>query len=149
MTDLKATLERLYRLIPLGKKLGLGGITLALVIVLIPQLVILTKKLSEYMNVRLAVMLLQTVARSIIPVAVAVSAGLLVHSHVVIARKHFSGLLAELGAFAIVYGVLAWFFIMTAQDHNDARRLVNSILSRFRKKSATVTETATAGGSAG
>jgi len=124
----------------LGKKLGLGGITLALVIVLVPQLVILTRKISEYMNVNLAVQLLQTVARSIVPLALAAGTGLLVHAHVLIAPKHFSGLAAELGAFAAVYGVLAWVFIMTAEDHNDTRRFMNSTLSRFRKKRARSTE---------
>jgi len=126
----------------LGKRLGLGGITLALVIVLLPQLVILIKKISEYMNVNLAVQLLQTVGKAIVPLALAAGAGLLAHSHVAIARKHFSGLAAELGAFAAVYGLLAWFFIMTEQDHNDARRFMNSILSRFGKKPAQVAEAA-------
>jgi O-antigen/teichoic acid export membrane protein len=118
----------------LGKKLGLGGITLALVIVLLPQLVILIKKISEYIDVNLAMQLLQTVARAIVPLALAAGAGLLVHSHVVISRKHFVGLAAELATFAAVYGVLAWFFVMSAEDHNDVRRFKNSFLSRFGRK---------------
>ena len=126
----------------LGKKLGLGGITLALVIVLVPQLVILIRKISEYMDVNLTMELLRPVAKAIIPLALAAGAGLLVHAHVVIARKHFSGLGAEVGAFAVIYGVLAWFLIMTEQDHNDARRFMNSILSRFGRKPARVAEAA-------
>ena len=126
----------------LGKKLGLGGITLALVIVLLPQLVILIKKISEFMKIDLALQLLQTVLRSIIPVGLAAGAAWLVHAHVVIARRHFLGLLAELATFAAVYGVLAWFFMMTRQDHNDARRLTNSILFRWRKAPAGVAEIA-------
>jgi len=126
----------------LGKKLGLGGITLALVIVLLPQLVILTRKISQFLEVKLAVELLQTFARAVVPLALAAGAGLLVHRHVTITHKHFSGLAAELGAFAAVYGVLAWFFVMKAQDHNDAQRLANGVMSRFRKKRARLSEAA-------
>ncbi|MBV8630522.1 MAG: hypothetical protein JOZ83_06325 [Silvibacterium sp.] len=132
----------------LGRKIGLGGITLALVVVLIPQLVILIRKISSYLEVNLTLNLLQTVARSIVPLAMAAGAGLLVHAHVVIARKHFFGLAAELGSFAAVYAVLAWFFLLNEEDQNDARRLIHGILSSIRKLSARVSETATADSSA-
>jgi len=130
----------------LGRELGLGGITLALVIVLLPQLVILIRKISQYLSVNITGLLANAVLRSIVPLAAASAAGLLVHAHVVIARRHFFPLLAELGTFAVVYAALAWFFMMTDHDHNDARRFANSALSRFRKRSPRVTERAAADG---
>jgi O-antigen/teichoic acid export membrane protein len=132
----------------LGKLLGLGGITLALVIVLLPQLVILIRKISLKLEVNVVGVLTNTALRSIVPLAAAATLGLLVQAHVVIARHHFTGLLAELGAFAAVYGVLAWFFIMIDQDRNDARRFANSAIFRLRKRSTRISEAATADGSA-
>lgn len=130
----------------LGRELGLGGITLALVIVLLPQLVLLIRKISQYLSVNITGLLANATLRSIVPLAAAVAGGLLVHAHVVIARRHFFPLLAELGTFAVVYAALAWFFMMTDHDQNDARRFANSALSRFRRRSTRVTETAAADG---
>lgn len=132
----------------LGKRLGLGGITLALVIVLLPQLVILTRKISKFLNVSMVGLFANSVVRSIVPLAAAAALSLLVHSHVLIARRHFIGLLAEIGTFAAVYGVLAWFFMMSDHDHNDAQRFVNSALFRWRKRSNRISEAAAADGSA-
>jgi len=129
----------------LGKHMGLGGITLALVIVLLPQLVILIRKISERLTVNVVGVLGNTALRSLVPLAVAAGFGLLVHAHVVIARKHFVGLLAEIGTFAVVYGVLAWFFMMSDQDHNDARRFTIGAVSRFRRRPARITEAAADG----
>ncbi|HZD49557.1 MAG TPA: MATE family efflux transporter, partial [Silvibacterium sp.] len=96
----------------LGRKMGLGGITLALVIILLPQVFILIQRISRYLGLNIAGLLAKTILRSLVPLAAAASLGLLVHAHVVIARRHFVGLLAELGVFAIVYALLAWFFLM-------------------------------------
>jgi hypothetical protein len=124
--------------------MGLGGITLALVIILLPQVFILIQRISRYLGLNIAGLLAKTILRSLVPLAAAASLGLLVHAHVVIARRHFVGLLAELGVFAIVYALLAWFFLMTTDDHHDARRFTNSVLSRWRKASARVAEPAAA-----
>ena len=132
----------------LGRHLGLGGITLALVIVLLPQLVILIRKISQFLTVNIVGLLANTAMRSIVPLAAAAASGLLVHAHVLIARRHFVGLLAELGTFAAVYGGLAWFFMMSDHDRNDARRFANSALLRFRKRSTRISEAAAADGSA-
>jgi O-antigen/teichoic acid export membrane protein len=132
----------------LGKHLGLGGITLALVLVLLPQLVILIRKINQELTLNVAGVLANSAIRSIVPLAAAAACGLLVHAHVLIARRHFIGLLAELTAFAAVYGVLAWFMMMTDQDHNDVRRFANSALFRMGKRSTRITDTAAADGSA-
>jgi O-antigen/teichoic acid export membrane protein len=132
----------------LGKHLGLGGITLALVIVLLPQLVILIRKINQELTLNVAAVLANSAIRSIVPLAAAAACGLLVQAHVLIARRHFIGLLAELSTFAAVYGVLAWFMMMTDQDRNDLRRFANSALLRLRKRSTRITETAAADGSA-
>lgn len=132
----------------LGKYLGLGGITLALVIVLLPQLVILIRKINQELTLNIAAVLANSALRSLVPLATAAACGLLVQAHVLIARRHFIGLLAELSTFAAVYGVLAWFMMMTDQDRNDLRRFANGPLLRLRKRSTRITETAAADGSA-
>ena len=132
----------------LGKHLGLGGITLALVIVLLPQLVILIRKIDRELSLNIVAVLASSAIRSVVPLAAAAALGMLVQAHVVIARRHFVGLLAELGTFAAVYGVLAWFLVMKDQDRNDARRFANGALSRFRRRSTRISEPAAADGSA-
>ena len=128
----------------LGRHLGLGGITLALVIVLLPQLVILIRKIDGYLKVNIAALFGNTVLRAIVPLAAAAALGLLVHAHVTIAKHHYFGLLAESAAFIATYAALGWFFVMTSQDHNDARRFANGALSRWRKTRTEVTEAAAA-----
>ncbi len=127
----------------LGRHLGLGGITLALVIVLLPQLVILLRKIDDSLKIGVAGLLGGTALRSIIPLAAAAALGLLVHAHVTIAHKHFMGLLAEIVTFTAVYAVLAWFFMTTDRDRHDVRRAVNGMFRLRRSRLPAVAEPAT------
>jgi O-antigen/teichoic acid export membrane protein len=122
----------------LGKKLGLGGITLALVVVLLPQLIILLRKLNVTLQVNSAALLVRFALRAIIPIAAASAAGLFVHSLVTIRRHHFSGFLAESLAFVLVYAIAAYFLIMTRQDHGDVQRYLSILLNKRKSLQARV-----------
>lgn len=86
----------------LGKSIGLAGIMLAIVLVMSPQLLILLYKLNRFLQVNCAMQILSAVLRSLVPLALAASAGLLVHAHVTIARHQLGGLFAETLAFVVV-----------------------------------------------
>jgi O-antigen/teichoic acid export membrane protein len=126
----------------LGRRFGLGGITLALVIVTTPQMIILLHKIDGHLKVGMVKLLGSSVVRSIVPIVAATALGLLVHAHVTIARRHFVGLAAELLTFTVVYTVLAWFFFATAQDRSDVRRFAGRLFVRGRKRLPEITESA-------
>lgn len=111
----------------LGKSIGLGGIMLALVLVMLPQLLILLYKLERFLKVNCTALLFSSVLRSLIPLALATAAGLLVHAHVHIVRHHYGGLAAECFAFTIVYLMGAYFMVMNSQDRSDTRRYLKRI----------------------
>jgi O-antigen/teichoic acid export membrane protein len=116
----------------LGKRLGLGGITLALVIVLIPQLVILLRKLSQALDVNIARLLGVSLLRAVIPVSVAAAAGLFVHSSIVIAYHRYWGLAEEALAFTVMYALAAYFMVMNSQDRADTRRYLSRAVHQGR-----------------
>jgi O-antigen/teichoic acid export membrane protein len=115
-----------------GKRFGVGGITLALVIVLLPQLVLLLRKIDSYLQIRSVRFMGHCLLQSLIPLAAASAAGYLVHRSVAIAHKHYASLLAELGAFILAYGLLAWFFQLAEEDKSDSRRYAGAIFARLR-----------------
>jgi len=116
----------------LGKTMGLGGITLALVVVLMPQLIILLTKLSRALRVNAALMIAASLMRGVVPIVLAALAGLLVHAHVHVARHRFSGLLEEAFVYCAVYAVGAYLLVMHAEDRADTRRMLGRILHRAR-----------------
>jgi O-antigen/teichoic acid export membrane protein len=127
----------------LGRRLGLGGITLALVIVTIPQAIILLRKIDGYLKVDIVRLLGATAVRSIVPLAVASTIGLLVHVRVTVVHGHFVGLFCEILSFIAVYGVLAWFFIASDRDRHDVRRVSNGISFRAPKTRPEIVEATT------
>lgn len=122
----------------LGRKLGLGGISLALVLVLMPQLLILLRKLNVTLSVNIAALLGKITVRAIIPIAAASAAGLFVHSLVSIAHRHYSGLIFECLAFTAVYAVAAYFLMMTKQDHGDIQRYFSILMNKRKSLQARV-----------
>ena len=114
----------------LGRKLGMGGITLALLLVLLPQLIILLRKLNFTLQVNSGIFLAIFAMRAIIPIAAASAAGLFVHSFVTIQRHHYSALLAEALVFVLVYAIAAWFLLMADQDRQDVQRYFLILLSK-------------------
>ncbi len=115
----------------LAKQLGLGGITLALAIVIVPQTVLLWQRIGKFLRVRVAALLGSCLLRSLIPLAAAILCGLLVHSRVVIGKHHFSALLEESIAFLAGYVPLAYWLILFSQDRAQLRSYVRSLLERF------------------
>jgi O-antigen/teichoic acid export membrane protein len=124
----------------LGKRIGLGGIMLAIVLVMLPQLVILLYKLNRFLQVHCGAHIFMSVVRSIIPLALASAAGLFVHDHVLIARHHFGGLLAECLAFSIVYMAGAYLMVMHDEDRRDTRHYLGrswqAVRNLFRRAGA-------------
>ena len=116
----------------LGRWIGLGGITLALVIVLLPQVVALLYRIDRYLKVNVAGLLAGCALRSAIPLAAASAAGIGAHSVIHIRTHHFGGFAIEASAFVLVYFALAYFLTMTAQDRNDVKRFTRAALNRGR-----------------
>ncbi len=122
-----------------GRHLGLGGITLALVIVLLPTVVIVLHKISRYLELSVAGLIGGSAIRSAIPLAAATVVGSFAHSLVHIRIHHFGAFLLEGSAFSLVYLVLAYFMSMADQDRNDVKRAARAVLSRIRGAGERVT----------
>ena len=118
----------------LGRWIGLGGITLALVIVLLPQVVILMHKIGRYLDLHVARLFAGWALRSVIPLATASAAGLAAHHFVHIRTHHFGGFAIEGFSFCFVYFALAYFIFMVDQDRNDLKRFVRGAFNRGRGK---------------
>jgi O-antigen/teichoic acid export membrane protein len=116
----------------LGRSIGLGGITLALVIVVLPQVVILLHKIGRYLDLHVARLLAGWAVRSAIPLAAASVVGLAAHRFVHIRTHHFGGFLIEGCAFSAVYFTLAYFMFMADQERNDLKRFVRIVLAKGR-----------------
>jgi O-antigen/teichoic acid export membrane protein len=117
----------------LGRKLGMGGITLALVLVLLPQLIILLRRLNAALQVNTAVILVKIVSRTVIPIAAASIVGWLAHSFVTIQHHHYWGFIAESLAFLLTYATAAYFLTMDNQDREDVNRYASAIVSKQKK----------------
>jgi O-antigen/teichoic acid export membrane protein len=117
----------------LGRWAGLGGITLALVIVLLPQVVILLHKISNYLKVRIVAILATCALRSAIPLVAATVVGFAAHRAVHVRTHHPGGLLLEGSAFVVVYAALAYFLTMANEDRDDVNRVVRGLLRKCRE----------------
>lgn len=111
----------------LGKKMGLSGIVLSLLVVMFPQLILLLSRLNRFLELNSFRMILSIILRTLIPLAFAAAAGLLVHAHVRIARHHYAGLAAECLAFSAAYGIAAYFLVMHKEDRDDTNRYMKKI----------------------
>jgi O-antigen/teichoic acid export membrane protein len=115
----------------LGKRMGLGGISLALVLVTIPQTVMLWFRLGNYFGINLISFLSRCVARSSIPLFCASALSLLIRSTVSIGYRHLGGFLAEVLTFASTYLLVAYPFLLE-QDRNDVNRYLQGFAKRGR-----------------
>ncbi len=116
----------------LGKRMGLSGIVLSLLVVMLPQLFILLHRLNRFFELNSLKLIMSSIFRTSIPLGFAVAAGLLVHAHVHIAKHQYGGLAAEFFAFSIAYAIAAYFLAM----HKEDRRDTNRYLSRIRQMGA-------------
>jgi O-antigen/teichoic acid export membrane protein len=114
----------------LSKTLGIGGITLALVVVILPQTVMLWHRLGKFLEVSVPALLGESIARAALPLAAASIAGWQAHRFVVIAQHRFVGLAAELAAFALVYAVAAYPLVLLKQDRDQIKGHLGGLLAR-------------------
>lgn len=112
----------------LGKELGLGGITLALTVLSLPQFFLLLRKISAMFSIRIVPHVAEILLRAVVPIGLAALAGELVHSRITIAEHHFAGLLLECLTFCVVYFAAAYPIALHRQDRADARRYFGGLL---------------------
>lgn len=124
--------------IALGHLLGLGGISLSLVILMIPQVVILLYKLDRTLEINSWLVMGKLLLRSIIPLGLASFFSLYVHGRVVIARHRFGGFTLETLTFVVIYSITAYFLVMNQQDQADTRHYIGRIVSSGRRLGARV-----------
>jgi O-antigen/teichoic acid export membrane protein len=111
----------------LGRRLGLGGITLALVIVVLPQNILLWRRLGKFFEINVPAFLAQCLLRSVLPLGAAAALSLLVHAHVIIAPRHLGGFMAEALTFTAVYSILAYWFSLSPHDREDVNRYLRAL----------------------
>lgn len=117
----------------LGKMLGLGGITLALTVVSLPQLFLVMHKVNKTFKISPLSHLGEVLLRAVVPIGLATLAGEFVHSRITIAEHHFLGLLLECLAFSAVYFAVAYPVSLHRQDQSDVRRYLSSVLRAGRR----------------
>lgn len=117
----------------LARRFGLGGITLSLVIVVLPQTIILWHRIGRFLELNVLGLLGRCCARTLIPIAAAVAAGLLVHQVVAIRQHYFPGFLAETLIFLAVYVALAYPLTLADQDRNEIRGYLSRLTGRGKK----------------
>lgn len=116
-----------------GKWLGVGGVTLALSVVMLPQFALLLRKIDKTFSAGVVSHLAKILLRLIVPLAMAGLAGEFVHFRVRIAHHSFGGLLLECLTFLAVYFPCAYLLAMHPQDRADARRYLASALHLGRR----------------
>lgn len=112
----------------LGTTLGLGGITLALSLVSLPQLFLLLRKIEKTYSAGVLAYLGRLLLRLLIPLALASVAGELVHSRIAVEKHHALGPILECLAFLVVYCLTAYPLALHREDRADVRRYAGSIL---------------------
>lgn len=116
-----------------GKWLGLGGVTLALSIVGLPQLILLGRKMEKTFSLGIVPHIAKNLLRLTIPLASAGLASRFVHSRVTIAHRHFGGLLLECAVFLVIYLSCAYPLALHPQDRDDIGRYLWSALRRGKR----------------
>jgi O-antigen/teichoic acid export membrane protein len=107
----------------LEKLFGLGGITLALALIIMPQTVVLWRRIGRFLEVNVIGFCGECLLRALVPLSAATLVGWgVVHRFVGIHKHAFVPLLAELVAFTIVYFALAYIFMLSDRDRDDVKR---------------------------
>lgn len=115
-----------------GRTLGVGGITLALVITVLPQATILWYKIDRFLDVQVPMLLANCALRSAAPLAAAAASSLLIPSVIPMGNHALVKLFAEIGIFLAAYGAVAYPVSLTDQDRRDLRRYATTLLHRLR-----------------
>jgi O-antigen/teichoic acid export membrane protein len=118
----------------LARFFGLGGIMLALTLVIIPQTVILWYRVGRFLEVNGLTMFGGYFLRASIPLAAASLVGWgCVHRFVRIREHALLPLVAEILAFTVVYAVFAYPFMLLAHDRAEIKRYGRSIQQRVAR----------------
>jgi O-antigen/teichoic acid export membrane protein len=117
----------------LAKTLGLGGIMLALTIVIVPQTAILWHRVGKFLDVNVVALYGECFLRASLPLSAAalVSWGL-VHRFLIIRQHAFLPLTAEILAFTLVYGILAYPLLLLQHDRDEIKRYGRTFAMRGR-----------------
>jgi O-antigen/teichoic acid export membrane protein len=117
----------------LGRRFGLGGINLALAIVIIPQTVILWRRLGIFFGCTTADLIGSSLWRVLTAVLPAVGIGYWIHLHTHISRKSGRNVLAAIwegAGFTVTYFLCAFFVTL---DKEDKARIAESF-NRIRRR---------------
>lgn len=114
----------------LSRIMGLGGIGVALVISVLPQVTILFYKIGQHLRVDVGGTLTQCILRSAFPLVAASIVSLAVHSYVTIRTHHFGGLVAECLSFIVIYFPLAYFLFLVDRDRDDLNRFARGLANQ-------------------
>jgi O-antigen/teichoic acid export membrane protein len=115
-----------------GRTLGVGGITLALLITVLPQSVILWYKIDRFLDVRIPALLAKSTLSAAAPLAAAVASSLLIPSIIPMGNHTLVKLFTEIATFLAAYGAVAYPVSLADQDRQDLRRYATSLLHRLR-----------------
>jgi O-antigen/teichoic acid export membrane protein len=117
----------------LARFFGLGGIMLALTLVILPQAVILWYRICRFLKVNIVVLYGECFLRAAIPLSAAALVGWGVVHRLVSVRQHsYLALLAETMSFAVVYAVLAYSLMLFDHDREEVKRYGRSFANRGR-----------------
>jgi O-antigen/teichoic acid export membrane protein len=117
----------------LARFFGLGGIMLALTLVIVPQTLILWHRVGRFLEVNSLALFGGYFLRASIPLTAASLAGWGFVHHFITIREHaFLPLLAEIFIFTLVYAVLAYPFMLFAHDRAEIKRYGRSIANHGR-----------------
>jgi len=114
----------------LGHRLGLGGITLSLALVVVPQNVILWRKLNQEFRLNVVVLLTGCLLRAMIPLGMAVAAAWALRNHIVIRHHQPQGFLVEALIFITIYAVFAYFLSLQPDDRAQVNQHFRSIAGK-------------------
>jgi O-antigen/teichoic acid export membrane protein len=114
----------------LVKHVGLGGITLALVIVILPQTILLWHRVGHFMELSVFKLLGGCFLRGSIPLTSATICSMLVHRVIVIRPRHIFGLVVEMLTFLVVYASLAYPLVLFDHDRKEIKRYLRNFANR-------------------
>ena len=100
----------------LTRYLGLGAITLAMVVSAVPQLAILVRKLGGYLEINPWADILRTIRAAVAPLALASVFAELIGWKIDAGNGHLPAVLVELATFGAVYCLTAYFFTLTVEE---------------------------------
>jgi O-antigen/teichoic acid export membrane protein len=104
----------------LGRRLGMGGVILAIVIALAPKTFYLFRRFSRELEIPVASLFYRILSPAVPPAAAGLIVGLA-------ASRYLPGhgwikFLLEISCFACAYAVTAWLWATTGEDRNTARK---------------------------